>query len=228
MATIKYTIASGNPPFIAQLIPSVVPNNLHSTTGTFEFNNVPNGYYSLIITDSNECSYTEELLLNPSITTTTTTEPFTNSLIVGNTDANTYIFDVDKTNRNTKYDVTELYVWFKTLDGKPLTSEKIITYSFNSLDTSTFNFLELSDEVHATITEVVNGPATIINGQIKFSVGFIEAYFKYQYNYASLISSFRLNLTSGSDWLSSNIPLIDVNNQYGVTFVNNKNIIMDF
>jgi len=53
MAIITYNIISGVAPFIAELNPSLVPVNTHVSTGTYQFSDVPNGGYTLIIKDSN-------------------------------------------------------------------------------------------------------------------------------------------------------------------------------
>jgi len=78
MATIYYSILNGSPPFVASLEISSLPNNNHSALGTYQFNDVPNGGYKLVVTDSNGCKFESNVGVNFTIvipTTTTTTLP---------------------------------------------------------------------------------------------------------------------------------------------------------
>ena len=61
MATITYTIAGGTPNFTATLTPSSIPANTHTAGGTYQFTNVPNGTYTLTVTDANDCLYQQTL-----------------------------------------------------------------------------------------------------------------------------------------------------------------------
>ena len=187
MGTVEYTIVSGAAPFTAELIPSLIPINNHNVVGTYSFIDVPDGGYALIITDSNGCTFQQEITVDPLIATTTTTIIEENSIVVGNTQDESLIFSIQGTNRDSHYDgypnpnTLILYLWFKTLNGAPLTEQKIINYSFTSVNESTFLFNELSDQMHAEVIQIIPGIASAISGQIILKVGFIETYFKYVY-----------------------------------------------
>jgi gliding motility-associated-like protein len=56
MAQIVYQILSGKPNFTAHLIPSgIAPDQVQTELGEYTFDNVPNGYYVVVITDANGC-----------------------------------------------------------------------------------------------------------------------------------------------------------------------------
>jgi hypothetical protein len=227
MAVVTYNIASGQAPFTAQLLPSTTLINEHATTGTFYFENVPNGVYTLRITDANLCVYEKEMTVDPFVTTTTTTVLLGNSIVVGNAQDTLLIFNPDATNRNSGYsgypdpDIVTLYLWLKTFDGKPLTSEIGFSYNFKGTTTTTttttttstttgwgpsFDFLGLSDEIHTEINETASGPAQNISGTLSLKTGFIETYFKYAYLKGSN-PEFTIDITSLSgDKIYTNIP----------------------
>jgi hypothetical protein len=188
MATVIYTIAGGVAPFTVELTPSLIPINTHLSIGTFSFTNVENGDYTLVITDSNECVYEYQLTVDPFVTTTTTTVIPGNNIIVGQIQDPILIFNPNSTNRSNHYfgdtltdtNIT-LYLWFKTLDGKPLTSSKTINYSINAigeiLNTSTTgatigsgytdNFIDNSYLGVTLLTTGITGVS--FNGLIKIS-----------------------------------------------------------
>lgn len=71
---ITYTVTKGVPPVFVEIIGYAVAPNIHSTVPSQDtFENIPYGDYTLRFTDSMGCIETEELELNPSTTTTTTT-----------------------------------------------------------------------------------------------------------------------------------------------------------
>jgi hypothetical protein len=234
MATITYTIISGLAPFTAELSPSLIPINIHTEIGTYEFTFVPNGNYSLIITDSNNCKYTQQLTVDPFITTTTTTQIPEDSIIVGQTNDEYLIFDIDTTNRNDHYlgypdeNTSTLFLWFKTFDGNPLTTSKLINYSIIATSGSTFKYGDISDQTHVIVSENAIGFASTISGQIVLKEGFIESMFQYTYIKNPIIPDYQIELSSSISWLDPNIQLTDGTNQYGVTYVDNDNIIMKF
>jgi len=263
MSTIKYTIVSGVAPFTAELTPSLIPVNVHDAIGAYEFDDVPNGFYTLIITDSNGCSFQQELTVDPLVTTTTTTQTPTSSIVIGNTQDENLIFNVNGTNINNHYcgypnqNISTLYLWLKTLDNAPLTSQKVVNYSINSINVcgccsctcccscsccscgccssccscniTTFKFNSLSDEIHTNIVENVVGPSPSIGGQLILKPGFIETYFQYTYDKNPSMSDFQINLNSNEDWLDTNVPLTTCGiNQYGITYIDRNNSIMNF
>ncbi len=237
MATVKYTIVGGVAPFTAKLIPSSLPSNIHYSTGTYQFDNVSNGICVLNIVDSNGCEFEQELNVNPSITTTTTTLPPGDSIVVGNTDDINLIFDTDGTNRDSRYEgypvatQATLYVWLKTYDGKPLAAQKTINYTINSTvsgSTSTFKFLGVSDEIHTEVIQSNAGPNNLIAGQIILKPDFIETYFKYSYYIDTAKPDFKIELNAVVEWLLIDIPLVDTNKIYGVTYIDRDNVIMNF
>jgi len=217
MATVTYNIASGQAPFTAQLLPSTTLINEHATTGTFTFEDVPNGVYTLRITDANLCVYEKEMTVDPFVTTTTTTILPDDSIVVGNAQDTLLIFNPDTSNRNSEYtgypdpNIVTLYLWLKTFDGKPLTSEIGFSYNFEALSAiygANFNFLSLSDEIHTEINESASGPATTISGTLSLKAGFIETYFEYRY-LKSLDPGFTIDITSLSgDKIYTNIQTL--------------------
>lgn len=70
MAQIYYQINAGYPNFTAHIEPNVAPDQTHSSTGIYSFDDIPTGNYSITITDAIGC---EAFFDNISITTTTTT-----------------------------------------------------------------------------------------------------------------------------------------------------------
>jgi hypothetical protein len=230
MAVVKYTIVSGAAPFTAVLTPSSISANTHTTIGTFQFNDVPNGNYALMVTDSNGCIFQQEITLDPLVSTTTTTVAPGNSIVIGQTNDPSLIFNINGTNRTSHYDAstTTLYMWLKTLDGKPLTQQKVINYSFTTTDGSTFLFNTLSDQRHAEVIQIVPGPLTVINGQIILKIGFIETFFQYTYIENIITPSYQIELNSTGDWLYIGVPLVDSINIYGITYIDRDNVIMNF
>lgn len=234
MATVKYNIVNGAGPFIAELTPSLIPENIHITTGTYEFQNVPNGGYTLIITDSNGCAFEQEITVDPLVTTTTTTLAPGNSIVVGNAQDESLIFNVNGTNRDSHYDgypnpnTSILYMWLKTLDGAPLTTEKILNYTITADSGSTFIFNAFSDEIHTNIIQNSTGPATSISGQLYLKSGFIETYFQYTYTKNPVNPNFQIDLDSSTNWLYTGIPLTGGTNIYGITYIDRDNVKMNF
>jgi len=231
-ATISYTIVSGAAPFIAELMPSNISANIHNTAGTYYFINVPNGVFTLTITDSNGCVFSQDLTIDPSVTTTTTTQAPRSSIIIGNTDDQTLIFNPNGTNRNTHYtgfpnpNSVTLFLWLKTLDGTPLNIQKVINYSIAAVNGNVFQFNSLSDEIHANIVPSITVPS--LGGQLILNVGFIETYFMYTYIKNPASPNFQINLNTTSDLFYTNISLTGGTNQYGVTHIDRQNIIMQF
>jgi hypothetical protein len=233
MATVRYTIVSGAAPFTAELTPSLVPENIHATTGTYQFNNVPNGGYNLVITDSNGCVYQQELNIDPLVTTTTTTVAPGNSIVVGQAQDESLIFSVQGTNRDSHYDgypnpnTSVLYLWLKTLNGAPLTTQRVVNYSIVAASASTFAFNTLSDQFHAEVIGAV-GPSEAISGQLLLKVGFIETFFQYTYVKNPGNPNYQIDLNSTGDWLYTGVPLTGGTNTYGITYIDRDNVIMKF
>ncbi len=234
MATVKYTIVSGDAPFVAQLYPSQIPVNNHAAIGTFQFDNVSNGGYTLIITDSNGCSFQQEVIVDPNVSTTTTTGIPGSSIVVGQTNDENLIFNVDGTNRDSHYEgypnpnTSTVYLWLKTSDGAPLTVQKVLNYTLAAESTSTFLFNGLSDEIHAEVLQTLTGPATTITGQLILKAGFIETFFQYTYVKNPTIPNYQIDLNSNINFLYTDIPLTDGLNIYGVTYIDGDNVIMKF
>lgn len=234
MATINYNIQSGIPPFTAELTPSLIPENIHLSVGTYQFIDVPDGEYALVIKDSNGCVFEQELIVDPFVTTTTTTIPQNDSIIVGQSQDPLLIFNANATNRNDKYvgypdaNIIVLYLWLKTYNGAPIDNDKVINYVINGNIGNTFSFSSVSDEIHVEVSEIVTGPAESITGQIILKAGFIETFFQYIYVKNPLNPTLRVELSSMVDWLYSDISIVDDNNQYGVTYIDSDNIVMNF
>ena len=237
MGNINFNIVSGAPPFEAELIGSLKPNQVFNNTGQYSFNDVSNGVYTLRISDANGCVYEKEVIVNPNITTTTTTTIPGNSIIVGHAQDSLLIFNVDATNKNGDYtgypdsDIVTLYLWFKTNNGEPLNNSKILNYRINTTGgtaDSTFEFNRLSDQVHAEVQENITGPNDTITGDIVLKEGFIETFFEYTY-YRGTNRRFQINIESPLDDLNPNLETkIDAGTTYGITSIDINEINFDY
>ena len=181
--TIEYTINSGTPNFTARLDPEVLEPNVHTEFGTYSFENVPNGTYTLIVTDSNGCTFEKQLVVNPLITTTITTQPATNSLIVGCTQTTLVIFNEETTNTDIAQNLnTNTYLWFKTTDSNVLNKTLTIDYTISGTSNNhNFNFINVSDQLNFIVNEN-NDSGNVINGEIILLPSFNESYFLYQFS----------------------------------------------
>lgn len=231
MGTIEYTIISGSAPFIVELPPFGEATQI--AVGTYQFVDVPDGEYILTITDSNDCVFEKVLTVNPTApSTTTTTLPMDDSIIVGNTEEILLIFNENNTNRSTHFttndgDIATIYLWFRTTNGAPLITDKVINYDISSTG-STFIFNSINDENYGEVNEVRAGPSEFIRGQILLKSGFIEMYFKYTFTQVDDVVDFVINLSGNINWLNTTIPIIDETNIYGVNYIDEDNVIMKF
>jgi len=231
---IYFTIVDGAPPFEAELIGSSIPKKIFNSVGSYYIYNIENGVYTLKITDGNGCVFEKEVIVNPNVTTTTTTFIPDYSILIGNSQDPITIFNPNATNRNSQYigypdqDVVELYLWFKTLDGKPLESNKVLTYEISSTGgtaLSTFKYDSVSDEIHTEVNRDVSGPATLISGNIILKPGFIESFFKYYYYRNGTNKEFNISIGSNNNII---YPLFntrfDENKTYGIESIS-KSVI---
>jgi len=234
MATIYYTITSGAAPFEAILVPSAIPPNNHNSVGTYFFSDVPNGVYLLVITDTNNCTFQQKIIVDPLVSNIDVRE---DSIVIGNTDDIYLIFDINATNRIEHYsgypdeNLVELYLWFKTYDGKPLTTNKAIIYSISSnniTNNNRFTFNCLSDEVHVEINEITSGSSPLINGDLLLKEGFIETFFKYTYVKDPIAPDFTINIQSSDGSISNQISLVAGVYIYGMNYIDTNNAIMNY
>lgn len=234
MGKINYTIVSGVAPFTVKLIPSMIPNNHHANTGTFSFINVPNGEYSLIAIDSNECEFNERVIVDPNAIPAYVPPASPNLITFGNVDDENLIFNEMGTNTDVKSIGTadpgsmSQYLWFKTTSGKPLSEPQVVNYTISTDEADTFRFIGVSDSIHANVNEVSDGASQSITGQITLSVGFIESYFNYEYIRALDTSSFSIGLSTTKDIVDTNITTKADGYDYGVSYVDSRNIILDY
>jgi len=214
MAIVSYNIVSGVLPVIAQLSGSTVPDQTINSFGVHVFTNVALGIYTLILTDANGCRFERQITVNPAVTTTTTTVIPGSSIVIGNAQDPITIFNPIATNRVSEYDgypdpdIVSLYLWFKTLDGMPLSSDKTLTYAIQgrvSPYASTFEFIEISDQIHAEVFETSFGPTTPLLGSIVLKAGFIETAFNYIY-YKNIDSLFTIDIESAANDIYTGIP----------------------
>lgn len=77
MATIRYNIDSGTPPFTASISPAVTGDNIHGSVGSFYFTNIPDGEYVITIVDNVGCQAVFNADVYCFTTTTTTAIPTT-------------------------------------------------------------------------------------------------------------------------------------------------------
>lgn len=237
MAIVSYNIVSGVLPVVAQLSGSSVPDQTINSFGVHAFSDVEWGIYTLILTDANNCVFEREITVNPAVTTTTTTVQPGSSIVIGNTQDPITIFNPDATNRSSEYsgfpdpNVASLYVWFKTLDGTPLVTDTTFTYIIEgpvSPYVSTFEFLTLTDQIHAEVFETSFGPISPLQGSIVLKAGFIETAFNYIY-YKNTDSSFRIDIGAVNNDIYTGIPIMNppATNR-GVDIVESDRIILDY
>jgi hypothetical protein len=208
MGDINFYIGSGAAPFVAELLGSDKPDQTLTTIGAYQFVDVENGVYTLRITDGNGCVDENEVIVDPFVTTTTTTVIPGSSIVVGHTQDPVTIFNPDATNRNSEYegfpdpDVVVLYLWFKTLDGTPLNALKQFDYTFSVTGisgTSQFTFTSVSDEIHCEVQESATGPTEPLTGTIILKENFIESYFEYVYYRGSTDKRYKIELVSAQE-----------------------------
>ncbi len=72
MAQIVYEILAGTPDFLVSLNPLVAPNQTQTVIGTYSFDNIPEGRYTITIIDGRDCIKTLETSTAGYTTTTTT------------------------------------------------------------------------------------------------------------------------------------------------------------
>jgi hypothetical protein len=235
---IKFNIINGVPPFEAELIGSSLPKQIFNSIGQHYFYNVLNGYYTLKITDANGCIYEQEIIVDPSISTTTTTIIPEESIIVGHAQDPLLIFNPVATNKNGDFtgypdsDVVTLYLWFKTYNGKSLTKNVAISYNIETTGgtaDSTFEFNSVSDEVHTEVQEDIIGPNDSIIGNIILKKGFIESYFEYTYYRGSTNKRYQIELKSGLDDFYPNSETSDeAGTDYGISIIDTNEIIFNY
>lgn len=235
---ISFDIVNGVPPFEAVLSGSTIPSQTYNNVGTYSFNNVPNGVYTLVIIDGNGCVFKKELIVNPSVTTTTTTIQPNNSIVIGNAQDQLLIFDPNATNRDTPYigypdpNIVDLYLWFKTLDGKPLIDIKTFSYeirSENVTDNSLFEFIDVSDEIHYEVTETLNGPSPTIRGNIILKPGFIESYFHFIYHKGIASQLFDIEVVGSVNDIYTGINTkLDDGKNYGIITLQSDRIVIEY
>lgn len=236
MNSVRFNISSGAAPFQAELLGSELPILNIPSTGIYQFDDVPNGAYTLRVVDANGCEYEQDILVDPFVTTTTTTVLPDDVLIIGNTQDNITIFNPVATNRNSRYsgfpdpDVVELYLWFKTTDGLPLTGNKTMTYTIEASGLtadSQFEFVDVSDEIHLEIQETSTGPTSPLTGNLLFKTGFIESYFRYTYYRGAVDKDFVITISSPSSDINDTVETAqEAGTIYGVDDVSRTEIIL--
>lgn len=237
-SSITFTIVDGAAPFTVELVNSTIPIKTYSMSGTYTISDVPNGVYTLKITDSNDCVFEKVLTVNPTITTTTTTEAPGNSIVIGHAQDPLLIFNPTATNRNSEYsgypdlDTVTLYLWFKTLNGEPLTTNKSFSYEIaapNVSNASYFEYVDVSDQIHAIISEGSVGPVSPLTGSIILETGFIESFFKYIYFRGSADKRFSIDIITPQNNIYTGIPTKDDSGKtYGITTLENNKITLDY
>ena len=237
MAIVSFNIVSGVLQVVAKLSGSTQPDQIINSYGVHVFTSVEWGIYTLILTDANGCVIEREITVNPSVTTTTTTIAPGSSIIIGNTQDPITIFNPDATNKNGGYygypdaDIVNLYVWFKTLDGTPLPSDKTFTYTIQgrtSPYSSTFEFIDLSDQIHAEVLETSFGPISPLQGSIVLKAGFIETYFNYIY-YKNLDTLMAVDINTLNNDIYTGIPTrSDAGTTGGIDVLNDSRILIQY
>lgn len=229
MNTVLFNIESGAPPFIVELIGSEIPKLTFNTIGEKQINNVPIGIYTLKITDSNDCEFEQQIYVDQSITTTTTTRVPENAIVVGNINDPLLIFNENATNINNIFNgypdpnIVTSYLWFKTFTGEKLDEEISLDYTISSGSdplNSEFIFNKLSDQVHAEVIENSFGPALTISGTLLLKKDFIETFFEFTYLKSSSDDDFYIDITSslpGENLIYTGVPTkSDVGTTHGV------------
>jgi len=237
MPNINFNIIDGIPPFEVELIGSTIPKIIYNNAGAYSIDGIDNGVYILKIIDANECIYEKEIIVDPSVTTTTTTKIPGKSIVIGHTQDPILIFNPNGTNRNSEYngypdsDIVTLYLWFKTYNGKPLDNNILLNYEIISSDqniNSTFEFNSVTDEIHCEVIENTSGINNVIDGNIILKNGFIESAFKYTYN-KTINKRFEIEIQSSLDNIYPNLQTkLDAETTYGITSINSGGIILNY
>lgn len=235
MGNIRFNIESGAKPFIVKLLGSDKDDLIINEYGETIIYDVSNGIYELNITDSNGCIFNKEMIVNPNITTTTTTKIDGKSLIIGHAQDELVIFNEGGTNRNSEYngypdgDVVELYLWFKTFDGEPLDEQKLLNLEINGEDDSSFNYVVVSDQIHVDTLNILNSVENQITGQVILKEGFIESYFKYILYKGNNNPRYSIRLYSSLPNIYTDINTrIDDGKTYGIENITNNEILLKY
>lgn len=236
MGNINYTIVSGAAPYTARLNPEVVEPVSHASEGTYQFTDLPDETYKLTITDSNECEFSTWVTVNPNVSTTTTTiAPNANSIVIGNSQDISLIFNEQGTNRNAPYvgypdeNIVELYLWFKTFDGKPLISNKILNINITSTIGSYVVFDGVYNEIYSEFNNNNNvGNSNILEGQLSLKKDIIETYIKYSFYKNDVNDDLKITINGSSGDIYSNLELVDETNTYGIINITNSTLNMDY
>lgn len=237
MNTIEYSIVEGSSPFVVELVDCDKPIEKVYTLGTHYFYKVPDGLYVLKITDSNGCIYENQITVNPTISTTTTTVVPGDFISVGNTQDIASIFSNVATNRDSQYtgypdpNAAVLYLWFKTSDGKPLVNNKTFQYTIcaDVENLTSFDFVSLSDEINVDIIETIAGPSESISGNITLKTNFIESLFQYKYSKGVGDPSFKILMESINPMFDVNVVTTGVDGKlYGISSLNTKQVNFNY
>ena len=238
MSSINFTIASGEAPFKCELIGSDKPIETYNEIGSYTIHDVGNDFYTLQITDSNGCVFVKDVLVDPSTTTSSTTSKPNNKIVIGVAQDPTLIFNPDASNRNSEFtgfpdaNIVTLYLWLKTVDGKPLDNNMTFSYEIKSpnvVDNSTFEYIDVSDQIHLDVQETTFGPTATLKGDMILKTNFIESFFEFKYNKGSSNQRFTITLGTTNYSINVEIPImIDVGTTYGVHTLEIGTIIFEY
>jgi hypothetical protein len=242
MATVQYKIVGGAPDYTATLTPGNIPPKTHTNAGTYSFTNVPDGTYTLTIVDANYCTFSTVIVVNPLVTTTTTTELPSQLITVGQAQDPILIFNKQGTNINTPYvgypdpNNVLLYLWFQTSDGKPTTTQSIINFQFTANPISNGNrfvYAGVSDEIHTLVTIPYTPPTSpILAGTITLKTGFIESFVAYNFKKGTNPSQTDYDVTLSTSPYLFNTNIVTRNTSptylYGIETITGTYITMNF
>ena len=235
--TFKFKIIAGELPITVELLNSSKEAFIVYGYGEYMFENVPEGLYTLHITDANNCVYERSVHID-GFTTTEIYIP-NSAIIFGNTNDRLTIFDENVTNRNSVYsgfpdlNIVDLYFWFKTKDKKPLNEIQTFHFDIRSYDISMINnqltFISINDEINMELTNKVQN-INKISGDIILKENFIEGFIWYNFNKTSSPDSrFQIDANTTNLFFDTSIPTrISAGTTYGIETITSTSILMNF
>ena len=235
----KFKILSGELPMTIELLNSSKEPYIVYSYGEYLFENVPEGEYTLKVTDANNCIFERPVEIDGHTTTEISIPD--NAIIFGNADDRLTIFNENATNRNSVYvgfpdmNIVDLYFWFKTKNGKPLNDIQTFHFDIRSTDPVNINniidYISTNDEINMEITNKVE-TVNKISGDIILKYSFIEGFLWYRFNKVfSSDSRFQVhvNAITPNIFFDTSIPTrTDEGKTYGIETITHTDILMNF
>jgi hypothetical protein len=154
MATIRYNIDLGTPPFTASINPAVAGDNLHLGVGSFYFTDIPDGDYIISVSDSAGCHTEFNVSVICEVTTTTSTTTVED---ITTTTTTTTVEEVTTTTSTTTEPLTTTTT---TTTVEDITTTTTTTTVEPSTTTTTTTVVEPTTTTTTTTLEVITTTTT--------------------------------------------------------------------